>query len=837
MNISFKSAQPHLIAIAAFCLITIAYFFPAFQGKAIRQSDMMNARGMAKEVVDYREKTGEEPLWTNSMFSGMPAYQVSMTSPGNLIKPITNFFVAIFSAGGAIIFLCMLGFYLLLLVMRQSPFVSALGAIAFGLSSYFVIIIEAGHVTKGFAIAYMAPVVAGILLTYRGKYLLGGVLTLFALALQLTSNHLQITYYLLYIVLFIGIAKLISAIMENKLGQFAKATGVLIVASILAIGPGATTILSTYEYGKESTRGKSELTADAGNKTSGLDKDYATQWSYGVGETFTLMIPNYKGGGSGAIAKADKDALKEVSPQYQQYIGQMDAYWGDQPFTSGPVYVGAIVVFLFVLGLFVIKGPLKWALLGVTVLSILLGWGKNLMGFTEFFLDHVPGYNKFRAVSMILVIAEFTIPLIAFLALGKIMENPGTLKKSKTPFWVALGVTAGLCLLFLVAPTMFQDFYKAGELTDLDQQLRAAQFPDDQAVAFIKDLQEARMEIFKGDVLRTLFFILAGAALLYLYIADKIKRSVVLAVMGLLILIDLWAVDKRYLSKESYVDKQQMERPFSPSTADNAILQDKTHYRVLNLAANTFNDASTSYFHKSIGGYHGAKMKRYQEIIDAYLAPGIQEIISTLRSAPTDSSIRAALGKQDVMNMVNTKYIIYNPDASPLVNDAAFGNAWFVDEYKIVQNADEEIAALGKTDLENVAVVDKRFADELSGLNIAPDPTATIELTSYAPNKLTYKTNAKTDQLAVFSEVYYQHGWNAFVDGKPVPHVRANYILRAMKVPAGEHTIEFKFEPKIYSTGETIALVSSLIIILLVVFTIVKELGMLPSKNKPAKVQ
>ncbi len=821
---NFKALLPHIIVISAFLVITWIYFNPLLQGKQIKQADMMNSAGMAKEIQEYRKTHSDEPLWTNSMFGGMPAYQIAISYSSNLIKPITTFFGKIATSSGSIIFLCFLGFYILLLTLRVNPYLSAIGALAFGFSSYFFIIIEAGHVTKGFAIAYMAPVIAGILLTYRGKYLTGAALTALALALELSANHLQITYYLLLMVLTLVIIKAVEAFKNKQVPSFVKASAILIGASLMAIGPNITNIWATYEYGNYTTRGKSELTNNKTQQTSGLDKDYATQWSYGVGETFTLMIPNFKGGGSGAIGKQNKAALKEVDPQLRENIGGMDAYWGEQPFTSGPTYAGALICFLFVLGIFVVNNSLKWWLLAVTVLSMTLSWGKNFYGLTEWFLDNFPAYNKFRAVSMILVLAEFTIPLLAVLALKKIVEEPELIKSKKKAFYISLGLTAGLCLIFYILPDMVSDFFKEGEYDSIVGQLKQSNAQPEQISTFMNGLLLARKAMFQADVLRSLLFILLGAGAIYIYAVKKFNPNFLYAVIGLLIIVDMASVDSRYLNKESYVPKRMMEQPFEPSQADLFILQDKSlDYRVLNMAVNTFNDASTSYFHKSIGGYHGAKLKRYKELIDSQLDTNIQNIIKTLNSRPVASSIDSTLAKQYALNMLNTKYIIYNKDAAPLINKNAYGNAWFVKEYKIVDNADAEIALVGKINPKETAIVDKRFEAQLQGFKIAPDTAATINLLSYQPNFLTYKIKSVSEQLAVFSEIYYDKGWNAYIDGKLVPHFRSDFVLRAMRIPTGEHTVEFKFEPSVYKTGERIALISSLLLIGLVLGAFFKE--------------
>jgi uncharacterized membrane protein YjjP (DUF1212 family) len=825
MNESFdiKKTIPYIAAILIFIGITLFYFKPLIGGsKQLQQSDFQHYRGMSKEIMDYRDKTGgKEALWTNSMFGGMPAYQISVIYHGNLLKYVNSILMLGLPHPAGYVFLYMLGFFILLMALRVDPWVGIVGAIAFGFSSYFFIIIEAGHNSKAHAIGLMAPVVAGFILTYRGKYLIGGAITALFLGLELFANHLQITYYMGIFLVIYCLAEGVSALINKKAVDFFKSSAVIAVAGILAVLPNITNIWATYEYGKYTTRGKSELTinekgkTDMADKTDGLDRSYATGWSYGRGETMTLMIPNFKGGGSESIGTHHADAMKDVPSELQQYVGQMDGYFGDQPFTSGPVYAGAIVIFLFVLGLFIVKGPLKWAILIATILSILLSWGSNYMGFSNFFFDHVPGYNKFRAVSMILVIAEFTLPLLAILALDQVLKTSDFFgQKVKAPFinfylenkkafFVAVGLTGGLCLLFLVAPG-FNDFFKTqgaydgknlGEREQIYSQVVKSGGAE-VANQLVDGLESARKSIFKKDVWRSLIFIGLAACLLFFYFKNTIQKSLVIAGFGLFILVDMALVDWRYLNDASFVPKVQVQIPYQPSEADLQILEDKDpDFRVLNVAVNTFNDASTSYFHKSIGGYHGAKLKRYQELIEFQISKN----------------------NQSVLNMLNTKYVIIaDKNQTPVVqqNPNALGNAWFVNEYKLVPNADSEIVALSHFDPAHTAIIDKRFTDDLGGLKPAKDSLSRITLTHYEPNDLTYESNNKGEGLAVFSEIYYKDGWNAYVNGKLVPHLRADYVLRAMRLPAGKNQIEFKFEPAVFKKGEKISLAGSVLLLL-----------------------
>lgn len=811
---TLKSLIPYAVALGTILLFLFIYFQPLFQGKQVQQGDVVNYKGAVKEIQDYRDKTGDEPLWTNSMFGGMPAYQISVYYPNNLFLYVDKALTLGLPHPANLVFLYFLGFFFLLRVLKVDPWLCIGGAMAFALSSYFFIILEAGHNTKAHAIGYMAPVLASMIIAYRGKYLLGGLLMAISLGLELYCNHLQITYYLIFILLAYGIAELVQQIKEKSYKRFLKATGVLAIGAILAVGPNIANILTTYSYTDYTTRGPSELTSNQDNKTKGLDRDYITGWSYGIPETWSLLIPNVQGGGTGPISE-NKSALKSIDPQFRQAIGQNNHYWGDQPFTSGPVYAGAIIIFLFILGAFVVPAKWKWPLLGLTALSIMLAWGRHFMGFTDFFLDFVPGYNKFRTVSMILVIAELAIPLLAILALQKIIENKEAMVKNLKWLYISFGISGGLALIFWIMPSTFFDFFSAAETTQFDE-LRAQGSDIQQIDLFMSNLEAARIAIFKADAIRSFLWVLLGAAIIWVYIRYKMSKYLLVACISLLVIVDMSDVNLRYLSKEDFVSKRKMEKPFQASVADNAILEDKSPgYRVLNLAANTFNDASTSYFHRSIGGYHGAKLKRYQELIDFQIDPELQLIYTTFKNNPTDSSISALFPQLHALNMLNAKYIIFNPDAPPLTNPNALGAAWLVADYKLVENPDMEIAALRTTDPAITALVDKRFADQLNNKTFTPDSLGGIVLMDYQPNKLVYNSNSSTEQIAVFSEIFYSDGWKAFLNGNEVPYFRANYVLRAMVLPAGKNTIEFRFEPTQYYRGESISLIGSILIILL----------------------
>lgn len=829
-NKVFKKLIPYFVAFAVFLGIIVVYFSPVFEGKSLKQHDIAMFKGMSKEIVDFRAKTGEEPLWTNSMFGGMPAWQISVKYAGNLTQYVDKALQLGLPSPANLVFLYFLGFFVLLLVMGVDVWLSIVGAMAFALSSYFFIILGAGHTSKAHAIGYMAPVLAGILWTFRGKYLKGSALTALALALEIKAGHLQITYYLLILILVVGIYLLIENLRAKQMKHFFKATTILLFAALLAIAANLTSLWGTWEYGKYTMRGKPELTKEKENKSSGLDRDYITAWSYGIGETWSLMIPNVKGGASGYLDDHDA-AMKKSDPVYKKYVARQNAYWGDQPGTSGPVYVGAILVFLFVLGLLLLDDHLKWALLAATVLAIMLSWGKNFMGLTNFFIDYVPAYNKFRAVSMILVIVELTIPLLAILTLDKLIRHPDLLLKRRKAFYTALGLTAGISLLFYLFPTAFFSFFSKMEWQQFAQ-MKKNNDPV-QIAAFMNSIENVRIAIFRQDAARSFFFIFLAAILILLFASNKLNKTWLLLGMGLLILVDMSGVDKRYLNDDHYEFKRVANQPFSETLADRFIFRDKQpDFRVLDLTKNVFNDASTSYFHFSIGGYHGAKLQRYQDLIEAYLAPEIADLRKMLSKKATLGEIDSSFRAQKILNMLNTKYYIYHPKAQPLLNTYAYGNAWMVHELKWVNNADEEIAALAKVDLQSVAVADKQFAHQVKQIHFPKDTSAKVLLTAYAPNHLVYHFESKEQQLVVFSEIYYPKGWEAFVDGKPVPYFRVDYVLRAMVVPAGKHRIEFKFEPRAWRIGEHISLVSSLILLLVIALVAAFEIKKLLKKEK-----
>ncbi len=790
---SIQRLWPYLIAIIFFMVITLIYFSPILEGKKIKQSDIVHFKGMSKEIVDYRDSTGDEPLWTNSMFGGMPAYQISTHYKGAYLKSIDRIITLGLPHPARLVFLYFLGFFILLLILRVNPWLSVLGAVGFALSSYFFIIIEAGHNSKAHAIGYMAPVLGGIILAYRGKYLWGAALTALFLGLELSANHLQITYYLLIIVVIFGIAQFIDSLRKKELPHFAKASAVLVIAALLAVAANISNIWATWEYGKYTIRGKSELATEKENRTSGLDIDYATQWSYGIAETFTLLVPDFMGGASGKAPTEDSqtfEELKSVLPlqQAKGYLNYFSMYWGQQPFTSGPVYAGSIMSFLFILGLFVVKGKYKWWLLTATVLSIMLAWGKNFMPLTEFFLHYVPGYNKFRAVSMTLVIADLTIPLLGILALHELSKKDVERKVAIKNLGMALAVAAGLLLFMMAFAGSFFNFSSPS-----DARLIESGMPKN----LIDALEADRLSLLRTETFRSLIFIVLAAAAIWALLAQKLKKEYLYIGLIVLVMADMWTVNKRYLNSENFESARKVENPFTATAADQQILQDKDpNFRVLNTSVNTFNDASTSYYHKSIGGYHGAKLRRYQELIDFHISRN----------------------NIDVLNMLNTKYFIVpgaNNQPQAQLNPDALGNAWIVDSYRLAENADEEITALNDFDPASEAIIDQRYSEMLQGYTPGKAPAASIKLTSYKPNELSYDFTSTKDELVVFSEIYYDKGWKAFVDGEPMPYFRTNYVLRGMIVPAGRHEIVWKFEPAVYYTGGTITAIASIIILLL----------------------
>ena len=804
-----KKFLPDLIAILAFIVISFIYFFPAItEDRILFQHDTVAGAGAGQEAKEYYERTGERTRWTNALFGAMPTYQMSpsydSTEPLTFVQKVYHLFLPNYVW---LTFIMMLGFYILLRAFGIPAWLAGLGGIIWGFSSYFFILIAAGHIWKFITLAYIPPTIAGIVLAYRKKYLLGGIITALFMAMQILSNHVQMTYYFLFVILFMVGAFFEDAWRKKELPQFFKATGVLIVAGLIGVSINLSNLYHTYEYSKETMRGKSELKyegAAAKQTSSGLNRDYITQWSYGIGETFSLLVPNVKGGASVPLSRSEK-AMEKANPMYSSLYSQLTQYFGDQPMTSGPVYVGAFVLMLFILGCFIVKGPMKWALLGATIFSILLSWGKNFMGLTDFFIDYIPMYNKFRAVSSILVIAEFTIPLLAILTLKEILTKPELLKEKLKYIYISFGLTGGLALLFAIAPRLFFPTYIPGnEMAALQNAL-----PADQLSPIIANLEEMRVHLFTSDAWRSFFIVTIGTLLLLAYNAKKLKATWTVAAIALLCLGDMWSVNKRYLYDEQFIPKSEQTATFRKTQTDELILQDPSlDYRVLNFAGNTFEENNTSYWHKSVGGYHAAKLRRYQEMIDHHIAKEMQAAYQEVATAGGQmDSVNAA--KFPVLNMLNTKYFIFpagqQGQTVPIENPYTFGNAWFIDKIQYVNNANEEIDAIGQVDLQQTAIVDSKFKEALKGVNEGyKDSLSTIRLTSYEPNQLVYETSSPQDGIVVFSEIYYP-GWTATIDGKPADIARADYILRAMNVPAGKHTIEMRFDPQSLHITEGIA--------------------------------
>ena len=810
-----KKLLPDLIAILAFVLLSFAYFFPAdIENRILFQHDTAAGAGAGQEVKEYYEQTGERSRWTNSLFGGMPMYQIApsydSTKSLQWVQKAYQLFLPDYVC---LTFMLMLGFYILLRVFGIPVWLAGLGGIMWAFSSYFFILISAGHIWKFITLAYVPPTIAGIVLAYRGKLLWGGILTALFVALQITSNHVQMSYYFFFVILFFVGAYFEKAWRTKTLPQFFKASAVLIVAALVGIAANVSNLYHTYAYSKETMRGKSELvqTGDAAKQTSsGLDRDYITQWSYGIDETLTLLVPNFKGGASAALSQSET-AMSKANPMYSSLYGSLTQYFGTQPMTSGPVYVGAFVLFLFVLGCFIVKGPLKWALIGATFFSIVLSWGKNFMPLTDFFIDYVPLYNKFRAVSSILVIAEFTIPLLAIFALKRLLEEPEILKQEKKPLGISLLLTAGIALLLAIAPgSIGSGYVPAQEAQMLQNAVNQQMIPANELSDILANLGEMRAELVSSDALRSFIIIGIGCSQLWLYASGKLRSSLTIAGITILCLADMWGVNKRYLNDAQFVPHSIRTETFTKTNTDELILQDTSlDYRVLNFATSTFDDNNTSYWHKSVGGYHPAKLRRYQEMIEHHISPEMQAAYKAIATAGGEMDSVDA-NKFRILNMLNTKYFIFpagqQRQTVPILNPHAYGNAWFVNKVQYVNNANEEIDALDSIIPTETAVVDARFKDVLKGATESyKDSLSSIRLTSYAPNRLTYETNNAQDGIAVFSEIYYPDGWHVTIDGQPAELARADYILRTMYVPAGQHTIEMRFDPTSLHVTEGIA--------------------------------
>ena len=812
-----KKCLPDLLAVLLFAVLAFAYFFPAdIEGRILYRHDASAGRGAGQEGIEYLQKTGERSRWTNALFGGMPTYQMAPSyGSTDLLTKAVNAYHLWLPENVWFVFAYLLGFYILLRAFDFRQHLAVLGSIIWAFSTYFLIIIAAGHIWKVWALAYLPPLIAGLVLAYRGKYLWGLLLTAVFTAFEINANHVQMTYYYLFIILALVIAWLVEAVQQKQMARFLKATAVCVVGATIGLCINLSNLYHTWEYSKESMRGKSELVKQnsANQTSSGLDRDYITQWSYGIDETWTLLIPNTKGGASMPMSM-NETAMKHANPDYASIYDQIGQYWGEQPGTSGPVYVGAFVMLLFILGLFIVKGPVKWALLAATILSILLSWGKNFMGFTDFFLDYVPMYAKFRTVASILVIAEFTIPLLAMLALKELLNGEVKKEKLMVPLLVSFALTGGMALLFSLMPeTFFGSFISSSEMRALQS------LPAEHIQPLIANLTEMRQAVFTADALRSFYIILVGTGILLACLYGKLKKEYTVGILLVLCLVDLWTVNKRYLNDEMFVPKSEREAPQEKTQTDDLILRDETlDYRVLNLASNTFNENETSYYHKSIGGYHAAKLRRYQEMIEAYINPEMQKLFKAVGEAAGDMTQVNGDSICPVLNMLNTRYFIFPLDGGqtvPIQNPYVYGNAWFVDQISYVNNANEELETVGKLDLRHQAVADARFKAQL-GEAVVQDTASVVNITSYEPNRLKYEVNTGKGGVLVFSEIYYP-GWTVTVDGQPAELGRVNYILRAIHLQPGKHQVELAFFPKSVSVTETVAYIAFVLLLLIAV--------------------
>lgn len=795
MQSNFKKFLPHLGVILLFIVAALAYFNPVLQGKKIFQSDIVQYTGMAKQQNDFRKATGKETYWTDAAFGGMPTYQLGAKYPNNYIKEL-DLAIRFLPRPADYLFLYFIGMYILLLVLKVEYKLAFLGALAFGFSTYLIIILGVGHNAKAHAIAYMPLVLSGILLTFQRKYLFGFLLLSVSLALELVANHFQMTYYLMLLVIIIGIAYFIDAFKKKVLPHFFKSIGIMVGAVVIAIGLNATNILATKEYADTSTRGKTELTINADgtpkDNKSGLDYDYITEYSYGRLESFNLFIPRFMGGSSSEAFPEDSKTVEELirmgaSPQEaNQFVNQIPMYWGDQTFVGAPAYIGAIVIFLAVLALFLIRGRFKWWVVSAFILTLLLSWGKNFSGLTQFFIDYVPMYNKFRAVSSIQVIIELILPMLAVVGLHKFFDKTLDIEQKKKSLLWSVGIVGGIAFLFILFKETLFNFASPYD----------SYFREEMGLPFVEAIREDRMALFTSDTFRSLIFVLLAAGVLWAVFKGILKNGFAIAILSVLVVIDLVGVDRRYVNDDDFVQAKRVDQPFQKNDADIKILEDETHYRVYDATVNAFNSARASYYHNALGGYHAAKPGRMQDLFEFYISQG----------------------NIGILNMMNVRYIIVeDKNGKPVAqrNPYANGNAWFVENVLPAENANQEIELLDSLDTKATAVVNNKFLSLIPNQKIERDTTATIDLFKYQPNYLVYETSSKSPQLAVFSEVYYPRGWNAYINGKPAEYFRANYVLRAMVIPPGNNKIEFKFEPKVIQTGSTISLVSSIIFLLI----------------------
>lgn len=822
MNI--KKWIPDIVAVLLFVIISLAYFFPSdIEGRVLAGHDNIATVGAGQEAKEFHENTGKTTRWTNALFGGMPTYQIapsySSTEAINFAGKIYKLFLPNYVG---LVFIMLLGFYIMLRAFGVSAWLSTLGSVAWAFSSYFFILIYAGHIWKFLVLAYVPPTIAGIVMAYRKHYVAGAIVAALFFALQLLSNHIQMTYYFMFVILAIMIGFFIEAKRNNELPHFFKATGFLVIAALIGVTINISNLYHTYKYSKETMRGKSELVKeDNANQTAGgLERDYITQWSYGKGETFTLLVPNLKGGSSEHPMSESKVAMEKANPQFGPIYQQMGQYWGEQPGTSGPVYVGAFILMLAVLAMFILKGPVKWALFAVTLLSIFLSWGKNMMWFTNLFIDYMPMYAKFRAVSSILVIAEFTIPLLAILGLKELFDKPEMIKERMKYVYISFGLTGGIAFLFWILPgTFFSSFVSTAETQALSG------LPQQYIAPIISNLTEMRQAVLASDAARSLIIIFLGTVTIMLVMHRKLKANYAIIIITLICLADMWTVNKRYLNDSHFVNKSTTHQAYKKTPADEYILKDESlDYRVLNLSVSTFNDNTTSYYHKSIGGYHAAKLRRYQEMIEHHIMPEMMTLSKIIQD--NNGDLTHVDGREfQVLNMLNTKYVIIDKElAIPNPCVAGYGNAWFVDNIRYAENANEEIEGINDIDLRETAVADIKFKATLNNLeSMTKDSTASVTLISYQPNKLAYKTASQNDGVIVFSEIYYPE-WTATIDGQPADIARVNYILRGLYVPKGEHTIKFTFEPKSIKYTEAASYIAFCLLIIGTIYLIVSNI-------------
>ncbi len=846
---NWKQYLPDVLAVLLFAVISFAYFFPAdIDGKVLVRHDSQAGVGLGHEAQEYRDRTdGDITRWTGSGFCGMPTYQISPAYKSlTTLTDIVDVYHLGLPENVWYLFVYLLGFYIMLRAFNFKTYLAALGSVVWAFSSYFLIIIAAGHIWKVMALAYLPPMIGGIVLAYRGKYLWGLFVTALFTAFEIFANHVQMTYYYLFIIFFMVVAYLVDAIRKKQMAHFLKATGVCALGALIGVSINLSNLYHTWEYSKESMRGKSELVKQrSANQTdSGLERDYITQWSYGVDETWTLLVPNTKGGASVPLAQSET-AMQKADPQFMEVYQQLGQYWGDQPMTSGPVYVGAFVLMLFFLGALIVKGPIKWALVAATYLSVMLSWGHNFMGLTDFFIDYMPMYAKFRTVASILVIAEFTIPLLAMLALKELIENPQVLqekltmrdklpvtifvswlsvfaRKKRDYILISFLMTAGIALAFALMPTaFFSDFISQNEMRALSQ------IPQEYLNPLLANLRQMRIAVFTADCWRSFFIILIGSAFLMAFIYRKLNAKAMVGLICVLCLVDMWQIDKRYLNDGMFVEKSVRENPIQMTATDKQILQDKTecgNYRVLNFASNTFSENETSYFHKSLGGYHPAKLRRYQEMIERYIQPQMQKAMTAIVEAGGDMTKVNGDSIYPVISMLNAKYFVMPLNGGqtvPIMNPYAYGVAWFVDKVSFVDNANQEMDLMAKIDLRHEAVADKKFARQI-GNATKQDGNSLVTITSYQPNELTYDVNSDKGGVVVFSEVYYP-GWTATVDGQPVEMGRVNYILRAINVKPGKHKVVLTFKPATVTTTETIAYIGYSLLVVILLLLVYRE--------------